>query len=472
MGGFLAFIHTPRRYGGCLEYTMNIIIVGCGKVGTTLAKRLNEEKHDIVLIDKDGDKLRSITDRYDVMGLEGNGASVQTQKEAGVASADLLIATTNSDELNLLCCLIAKKAGDCHTIARIRDPEYYKEVRYIKEELNLSMVINPEQAAAAEIARLIKFPSAVSIDSFARGRLELMKISVPDDSALNGMKVFEMSQKLHCSVLLCVIERGNEVIIPYGNMELKAQDNISFIAEHNQAREFLAAVGLSMTTIKSLMLIGGSKISYYIAKRLEDTNISVKIIDWDFDRCQTLSDLLEKAIIINGDGSDQQLLAEEGIADMDAIGSMTGIDEENIVLSLYAASVSKAKIITKINRVDFQDVIRNMNLGSVINPKNITADLIVRYVRAMNNTVGSNVETLYKIAGDRAEALEFKVGKESSVIGKQLQDMKFIDQLLIAAITRNGKVIRPNGQSMIEAGDTVIVVTTENGLNDLEDILA
>lgn len=453
---------------------MKIIIVGCGKVGTTLAEHLYAEGHDVTIIDKHNEKLSRIADRIDVMGMEGNGASIITQREAGVDGSDLLIATTSSDELNLLCCLIAKKAGAHHTIARIRDPEYFSEMRYIREELNLSMVINPEQAAASEIARLIKFPSAVKIDTFARGRLELIKLAIPEGSSLDGLELTQIEPQLHCKVLVCLVERDEEVLIPHGDFKLRAGDKISFIASHAVALSVMKAAGTKVTgNIKSLMLIGGGKVSYYVAKKLEDTNISVKIIERDFDRCNELSEVLPKAVIINGDGTDKSLLEEEGIGEVDCVATFTGIDEENILLSLYAGSKTKAKLITKINRITFEDVIHNMNLGSIINPTGITSDNIVAYVRAMNNSKGSNVETLYKIAGGRAEALEFRVNKDSaSIVGKPLMELKLKPNLIIAAINRMGRAITPNGQSTIEMGDTVIVVSTEMGLNDLEDILA
>lgn len=451
---------------------MKIIIVGCGKVGTTLAEHLYKEGHDITIIDKHSEKLKTIADRIDVLGVEGNGASVAVQKEADVKKADLLIATTNSDELNMLCCLIAKKAGNCHTIARIRDPEYYSEVRYIREELNLSMVINPEQTAAAEIARIIKFPSAVKIDTFARGRVELIKLIISKDTPLDGLKLTEMDSKLHCKVLICVVERGEEVIIPHGDFALCAGDKIYFIAPHASVLTFLKASGANISNnIRSLMLIGGGKMSYYVAKRLSDTNVAIKIIEKEIDRCNELSEALPKAVIINGDGTDQQLLEEEGIGEVDAVGSFTGIDEENILLSLYASGKTKAKLLTKINRITFEDVITNMNLGSIINPTAVTADSIVRYVRAMDNSKGSNVETLYKIAGGKAEALEFRVSGQSRVSGKPLSELNIKQSVIIASITKAGKATTPNGQSIIEPGDSVVVVSAETGLDDLEDIL-
>ncbi len=452
---------------------MRIIIVGCGKVGATLAEQLDQEGHDITIIDKHWDKLKYLSDRIDVLGIEGNGASISVQKEAGVQDADILIATTNSDELNLLCCLIAKKAGNCQTIARIRDPEYYNEMKYIREELNLSLVINPEQAAAAEVARIIKFPSAMKVDIFARGRVELIKISVPQGSELDGIALSDIEPKLHCKVLICIVERGEELLIPHGDFTLRAGDMISFIASHSVALSFFKASGANIAnTVKSIMLIGGGKLSYYVAKLLEDTKISVKLIEQDFRKCENLSEMLPQAVIINGDGTQAELLDEEGISVVDAVCNFTGIDEENILLALYEKGISKAKLLTKINRINFEEVIAGLDIGSIINPNSITSDYIVRFVRALNNSKGSNVETLYKIAQGRAEALEFRVRENSKVVGRTLQELDLKPNIIIACITKGNKVIIPNGQSVIEEGDLVIVVSVERGLNDLEDILA
>ena len=452
---------------------MRIIIVGCGKVGATLAEQLDQEGHDITIIDKHWDKLKYLSDRIDVLGIEGNGASISVQKEAGVQDADILIATTNSDELNLLCCLIAKKAGNCQTIARIRDPEYYNEMKYIREELNLSLVINPEQAAAAEVARIIKFPSAMKVDIFARGRVELIKISVPQGSELDGIALSDIEPKLHCKVLICIVERGEELLIPHGDFTLRAGDMISFIASHSVALSFFKASGANIAnTVKSIMLIGGGKLSYYVAKLLEDTKISVKLIEQDFGKCENLSEMLPQAVIINGDGTQAELLDEEGISVVDAVCNFTGIDEENILLALYEKGISKAKLLTKINRINFEEVIAGLDIGSIINPNSITSDYIVRFVRALNNSKGSNVETLYKIAQGRAEALEFRVRENSKVVGRTLQELDLKPNIIIACITKGNKVIIPNGQSVIEEGDLVIVVSVERGLNDLEDILA
>lgn len=451
---------------------MKIIIVGCGKVGTTLAEQLNRENHDITLIDTNEEAIQNISDSADVMGVTGNGAVYQVQMEAGIQDADLLIATTNSDELNMLCCLIAKKAGNCHTIARIRNPEYSSEIRYIREELNLSLAINPELAAAREIARLLRFPSAIKIEPFAKGRIELLKFLIPEHSLLNDMRVMDVVNRLKSNVLICVVERGNDVVIPDGNFVMKKGDKISFIASHQGSADFFKKAGVDNNIVKSAMFVGGGKLTHYLCRLLEDTKIKIKIIERDEERCRQLSDLLPKAMIIHGDGTDEQLLLEEGIRQTEAFASLTGFDEENIMLSLYASSQSKAKLITKVNKIAFENVINSLNLGSLIQPKMLTAEIILQYVRAMQNSMGSsNIETLYKIAADKAEALEFRVKEGSPVLGIPLEKLKLIDNLLVACINRGGTIITPRGKDTVEAGDTVIVVTTHTGLNDLTDIL-
>ena len=450
---------------------MKIIIVGCGKVGTTLAEQLNRENHDITLIDCDSEALQSISDSTDVMSVTGNGAVYQVQMEAGIKEADLLIATTNSDELNMLCCLIAKKAGNCHTIARIRNPEYSAEINYIREELNLSLAINPELAAAREIARLLRFPNAIKIELFAKGRIELLKFLIPKESILDRMKVMDVVSRLKSNVLICAVERGDDVVIPDGNFEMRGGDKMSFIAPHADCADFFRKAGIENNTVNSAMFVGGGKLTVYLAKALADTKIKIKIIEQDEERCRILSEILPHAMIIHGDGSDQKLLLEEGIRQTEAFASLTGFDEENILLSLYAASQSRAKLITKVNKIAFENVINALNLGSVIYPKMLTADIILQYVRAMQNSMGSNIETLYKIVADKAEALEFRVRGDSPVLGIPLEKLRTRNNLLVACINRNGRIIMPRGKDTLEAGDTVIIVTTHTGLNDLKDIL-
>ena len=440
-------------------------------MGTTLAEQLNRENHDITLIDCDSEALQSISDSTDVMSVTGNGAVYQVQMEAGIKEADLLIATTNSDELNMLCCLIAKKAGNCHTIARIRNPEYSAEINYIREELNLSLAINPELAAAREIARLLRFPNAIKIELFAKGRIELLKFMIPKDSILDRMKVMDVVSRLKSNVLICAVERGDDVVIPDGNFEMRGGDKISFIAPHADCADFFRKAGIENNTVNSAMFVGGGKLTVYLAKALADTKIKIKIIEQDEEQCRILSELLPHAMIIHGDGSDQKLLLEEGIRQTEAFASLTGFDEENILLSLYAASQSRAKLITKVNKIAFENVINALNLGSVIYPKMLTADIILQYVRAMQNSMGSNIETLYKIVADKAEALEFRVRGDSPVLGIPLEKLRTRNNLLVACINRNGRIIMPRGKDTLEAGDTVIIVTTHTGLNDLKDIL-
>ena len=450
---------------------MKIIIIGCGKVGRTLTEQLATEAHNITVIDTNPKKIQEVTEDLDVLGITGNGASISTLQEAGVEQADILISVTGSDELNLLCCLMAKKNAKCHTIARVRNPLYNKEIRFIREQLGISMIINPELTTAREILKVLKFPSAIKVDTFAKGRVELLKFHIPADSVLHNMQVLEVSAQLHCNVLICAVERENDVMIPDGRFRMQAGDKISFIGSPEEAAKFFRQININTTAIGSAMFVGGGKITYYLAKLLENTKIKIKIIEQDLNRCNELSELLPKALIIHGDGSDQKLLLEEGLTQTEAFCSLTGFDEENIMLSLYAASMTTAKLVTKINRIAFEDVIQKMNLGSIIYPKLITADNILQYVRAMQNSMGSNVETLYKIVANKAEALEFRVGKDSPVAGVPLEKLSFKDNLLIACINRNGKIITPRGKDTIETGDTVIVVTTHSGLKDLKDIL-
>lgn len=450
---------------------MQIIIVGCGKVGCTLAEQLSQEGHDISVIDTNEQIVEEISYNFDTMGVVGNGASYTTQMEAGIEKAQLLIAVTGSDELNLLCCLIARKAGNCKSIARVRSPIYSKEISFIKEELGLAMIINPEYEAASEITRLLRFPSAINIDTFYKGRVELLSFTVEENSVLADLKVKEISNRLKCDVLICTIERGEEVMIPNGDFIIHEQDIVSIIAPHNKASYFFQKIGVIINPVKNAMLIGGGALSYYLSKQLVKYGINVKIIEQNRQRCEELTELLPEAMIIHGDGTDQALLIEEGIEETESFAALTGMDEENILLSLYARSKTKGKLVTKVNRIAFDEVINGLKLGSVIYPKYITAEYIVRYVRALNNSIGSNVETLYRLKKNKAEALAFNVNEGSKLIGVPLEELNLKDNLLICSINRNGRIITPNGQDIIQGGDHVIVVTTNLGLHDLGDIL-
>ena len=450
---------------------MRIIIVGCGKVGRAITEQLSLEGNDVTVIDLNSVVVHDVTNNFDVMGVVGNGSSYRIQRDAGIEEADLLIAVTGSDELNLLCCLIAKKAGNCNTIARVRNPMYTEEINFIKDELGLSMTINPEYAAATEISRILRFPSAIKIDTFAKGRVELMKFIVDEKSFLNNSSLIDIAKRDQSNVLVCAVERGDDVIIPKGSFELQEGDTVSIVASPKDARNFFKKMGVETHQVKNVIIVGGGTIAYYLAKQLIAMGIAVKIVEKDRERCEQLSELLSKAVIINGDATNQEVLFEEGIAHTEAFVSLTGIDEGNIFLSLFARKCSKAKIVTKVNRISFDDIIHNFNLGSLIYPKYITAEYILRYVRAMRNSIGSNVETLYRIIENRAEALEFIITEDAPVVGIPLEELNLKDDIIIACINHKGQAITPNGRTTIEVGDSVVVVTTQRGLQDIKDIL-
>ena len=450
---------------------LSIIIVGCGKVGTALTEQLIREGHDITVIDEDSRKIQEITDQYDVMGLCGNGASYSMQMEAGINDADLLIAVTGSDELNLLCCTVAKRVGDCAAIARVRNPDYSTEVGYLREKLGLAMIINPDLEAAKEAARVLSLPTALEVDSFAHGQAELISFTVPQGNMLDGMEIAELGKSIPTDILICVVERSGEVYIPSGNFTLQAGDNISFAATRSTARKFLRQIGFDVDQVKSVMIIGGGKTSYYLAKMLLNSGVSVKIIELDPERCEELSVLLPRAVIITGDGSSEELLREEGITSVGGFVPLTGIDEENVMLTLFASRVSKAKVITKIDRINFKSVISSLNLGSVIYPRYITSEAIIAYVRAKKDSMGSNIETLYHMFDHRVEAIEFRAETNSKVLDIPLKDLPIREGILIACINRKGKIIIPSGQDCIRSGDTVIIVSRHAGFDELNNIL-
>lgn len=450
---------------------MNIIILGSGKVGRTLAEQLSNEGHNIVMVDIIAKKVQDISEDADIMGVLGNASSINTLLDAGIETADILIAVTGSDELNLLCCLIAKKVSKCHTIARVRNPVYGKEIGFIKERLGISMIINPEQAAAIEISRLLRFPSAIKIDTFAKGRVELLKFKVKPEFHLDQMTVMEVAERYKNSILICAVERGDEVYIPSGNFVLKDNDIISIIASPVNSALFFKRIGIHTHQVKSTMIVGGSTLSYYLAKLLLAMKIRVLIVEANKDRCEQLSELLPDATIINGDGTDKNLLLEEGLSRVESFVTLTNLDEENILLALFAKKNSNAKLVSKVNRIAFDDIIEGLDIGSVIYPKYLTADYILQYVRAMQNSIGSNVETLYQILDNKAEALEFSVHEDCPFLNTPLADLDIRNNLLITCINRNGKITIPRGQDSIQLGDTVIVVTTVKGLQDIKDIL-
>lgn len=453
------------------ENGLKIIIVGCGKVGANLVDQLSKEGHDITVIDKKAEKIQDITNTYDVMGLVGNGASYSTQMEAGIEETDLIIAVTDSDELNLLCCTVAKRVGKCAAIARVRTPDYSEETGYLREQLGLALIINPELEAAREVARILYLPTALEVNSFAHGQAELVKFKVPEGNLLNGLSLAYLGKNITNDILICAVERNGEVYMPNGDFVLHSGDVVSFVSERHIARDFLKQIGLATRQVKDTMIIGASKAAYYLAKELLNMGISVKIIEKEKENCESLSVKLPKAIIINGDGTDPDILKEEGIETVQSFIPLTGIDEENIMLTLYAKQVSKAKVVTKINRVNYKQVINNLDLGSLVYPKYITSEAIIAYVRAKKNSMGSNIETLYHMFDSRVEAIEFIVEENSKVSGVPIKDLKLKKDVLISFINRNGHIIIPTGNDEIEDGDTVMIVTKNTGFTGIDDIV-
>ena len=450
---------------------LNIIIVGCGVVGTALVEQLVLENHDITVVDTSPQKVQKITDMYDVMGVVGNGASFSVQKDAGIIDADLIIAVTDSDELNLLCCTVASRVGHCATIAKVRNPEYSHELNHIKDKLGLAMIVNPEYEASREIYKILCLPTALEVTSFAHGKADLVKIRIPHGNILDGMTLAQLGKSTN-DVLICGVERDKQIYIPTGDFELKAGDMISFVAPAKKVSDFFKHIGFKTNKVKNTIIIGGGDAGYYLAKRLSDNGIDVCLIDKDKERCEEIATLLPKVVVINGNGVDEDLLTEEGIQSAESFVTLTGSDEENILLTVHAKQFSNAKLVTKINKIRFKDAINNLDIGSVIYPRYITSEAIIAYVRAKNASKGSNVETLYHLFDHRVEAVEFKIDKESKVTNTPIMKLKLKDNLLICFIFRRGKVIIPSGQDCILPGDSVMIVTTHTGFNDISNILA
>lgn len=450
---------------------MKIIIVGCGNVGVTLTEQLSKENHDVVIVDNREKIVENVSNTFDVLGVVGNCTSFNVLMDAGVDEADLLIAVTGHDELNLLCCLIAKKAGGCNTIARVSNPTYSNEIGFIKEELGISMIINPQHAAAREMAQLLKFPSALKVDTFAKSRAELVNYRIEEGSPLCNIQLKNLDSKIYSQLLIATVERDEEIIIPDGNFELKAKDIISIVGNSANMLEFFKRIGVPTAAAKNVLIVGGGRTTIYLAKQLLDMGIKVKVIEKDETACEKLVEMLPKAMIINGDATDKELLLEEGLEETEAFITNTDFDEENVMLALYAKSLTNAKLITKIHRISYDEIIDNLDVGSIIYPKYITAESIVKYVRAMKNSMGSNIETLYRINDNRVEAMEFLIKEDSPIIGVPLQNLKLKSNVLIGCISRRGQVIIPNGQSRIDAGDRIILITTNTGFHDVKDAL-
>ena len=452
---------------------MKIIIVGAGKIGITLAELFASEGHDITIIDKNQKIVNAAVDKYDVMGVHGNGTNVIVLKEAHADKADILISVASTDEINMLTCTIAQKIGVKYTLARIRNPENIEQINFIYNELGINMVVNPEYETAEEIYRTIRFPSALKLEKFARGAVEIAEVVISEYHPLVGIRLCDLSSHSKVEILICAVKRGDDVIIPDGNYEICADDIIYIIASHSELLLFFKELDMLKKKIQYVMIVGGSKIAFYLSKMLLKQGISVKIIEINKERCEELSVLLPKAIIINADGSDGDVLTDEGIEMVDACVTLTDIDEENIIISMFASSKKVSKIITKMTRMSLMSMMPQVKIeNTVVSPKYLIANTIIRFVRSINNADGDNsIETLYKIVDSRVEAIEFKLKENFKAYGIPLKDLKLKPNNLVACIKRNSKIIRPSGMTTIEQGDRVIIVTTNDGLTKFDDIL-
>lgn len=451
---------------------MKIVIIGDGKVGYKLAKQLSAENYDIVMIDSNEKKLRAAIDRLDIFCVTGEGGSAAVQREADVQHADLVIACTSTDECNMLSCLVARRLGARHTIARVRNPIYYKQIDILKEDLHLSMAVNPELAVAGEIARLLLFPDASKVETFVKGRVELIELPLSDKSRLTGLSLADMYNKFQIKILVCAVERGEEVFIPDGEYVLRSGDKLHIVTSHVEIEMFFKLLGQRKDKIKRVILCGGGRVSFYLATQLCKMGMQVKIIEIDERKCENLCELLPKATVINGDATDHDLLIEEGIQEADAMIALTGMDEENIIMSLFAKSQGVSKIILKVNEDRRARMIQEFGLDSIVSAKTATADAILSYVRARRNSQGStNVETMYQLVDGKVEALEFIVKSQTSYTDIPLKDLSLKANNLIACIARKRKIIIPNGDDCIQAGDNVIIITMEKQIQDIQDIL-
>ena len=443
---------------------MKIVIIGDGKVGYKLARQLSVENYDVVMIDSNEKKLKYAVDRLDIACVIGDAADAEVQKQADVPHADLVIACTSEDECNMLSCLIARRLGARHTIARVRNPIYFKQIGLLKEDLHLSMAVNPELIVADEISRLLLFPDASKIETFARGRVELIEYP---------MSLADMYSKFQIKLLVCAVEHGGDVLIPDGDYEIREGDRLHIAVSHSEMERFFRMFGKHKGKIKKVIICGGGRVAYYLAVQLCKLGMQIKIIERDVNRCEELCELLPKATIINGDATDHDLLIEEGIEEADAFVGLTGMDEENIITALFAKNQGASKIIAKINEDRRASMVEDFGIDSIVSAKTATADAILSYVRARKNSQGSsNVETLYQLVDDKIEALEFIIKSETRYTGIPLKELALKSNNLIACISRKRQIIIPGGDDCMEVGDSVIVVTMDTHIEDLEDILA
>ena len=452
---------------------MKIVIIGDGKVGYRLAKELSEDNYDVVLVDNNEERLKETINKLDVNCVTGDAVSVKVQQEAGVPTADLVITCTSTDELNMLSCLISKRLGAKHTIARVRNPIYYQQIDILKEDLHLSMVINPELAVANEIIRGLIFPTANKVETFVKGRLDLVEIPVREGSPLIGISLSDVSKKWQVKVLVCAVQRGEEVMIPDGTFVPEAGDKLHIAASHPHMENLFKSLGNKKRPIRRVIIAGGGRSGYYLAHQLCAMGMEVKMIEHNREKCENLCELLPKISVIHGDATNHELLLEEGIREADAFVSLTSFDEENIITSLFAKSQGVRKIIAKVNEDSRARMVETLGIDSVVSAKRATVDVIISYVRARQNSYSSaNVEAMYHLVDDRVEALEFLIKEDTAYTNVPLKELTLKANNLIACIARRRKIIIPSGEDSFKAGDSVVVVTKSKKLQDIKDIFA
>ncbi|MBQ9748340.1 MAG: Trk system potassium transporter TrkA [Clostridia bacterium] len=451
---------------------MKIVMIGVGSIGRTILKSLVDEGHTITVIDEDQERVGRLTEQYDVFGVMGNGACMAIQREAHMEEADLALALTGSDELNVFACLVARKLGVENTIARVRNPEYRQQIVDMKDELGISMIVNPERDTASEMYYLINLPPVANMDRFAKGRALLVEIVMEKGCALIGQTLAELGRKLKTKVLICAVQRGEEVFIPSGNFMIKKGDRIHFTAEAATLRDFLSEINLVTMQLKNIMIVGGNKTSYYLASELSKKKYNIKLIANDEAIAEELADLLPRVNVIHGNGAQHSLLLEEGLEAMDAFVALTETDEENMVISMFANKMKVKKTITQIRHDDLFGMLGELGIRNTVSPKDIVADRIISYIRALANKRGSNVLTLYRVVDNRVEALEFLAKKNTKIYDIPLKELNIKENCLIACIIRKNDVLIPNGNTCIRVGDNVVVVTTHKNFDDLTDIIA
>lgn len=450
---------------------MKIIIAGAGKIGHSVARILSEEGHDITIIDRDPDIIQLLSNELDVICVEGNATNSETLREAGADQAELLLAATEQDEVNMVCGISARRLGTKHVIARIRDPEYLSQTGFLRDTLGLSVIVNPEYECAKEISRILRFPSAVRVDAFSKGSLEIVEHRVMEGAKLDGMQLKLLSAQLGAKVLVGVVERGGEAVIPNGEFTLRGGDRLSITGTAAELRRFFIAAGQYRKPVRRVMIMGGGRIAVYLTKMLLECGMTVTVVERERERCELLCDLAPGANIVCGDATRSDVLFEEGISSADAFVALTGDDGDNIITSMYAKTCAVGKIVAKVNREHFSDILESSGLDSIVTPKQIVAQQLARYVRAMSNSMGSSMETLYRLADGKVEALEFKVGEGAACANIPLRELRLKPNILISSVIRGGRSIIPDGNTRILPGDHAVIVAAAGWLKDIDAIV-